>query len=127
MPTKINDKNRKRKQSELDDRTSKLKRKASDSKVIMEFSSDSDAIEHAQLLGSVTGHIKKLPLEKDGEPETCKKTSEVDGIDKQTAGVDKQMAADYLILWDTNRRKWSFKKKTQYWLLQNMYEKQKVY
>ncbi len=35
-------------------------------------------------------------------------------------------ALDYLRQWDTDRQLWSFKKKLQYWLLNNMYDKKQV-
>ena len=38
----------------------------------------------------------------------------------------KEAAMEYLCLWDTERSRWSFKKKTQFWLLQNMYSEDKV-
>ena len=40
--------------------------------------------------------------------------------------VTKETAMEYLHSWDKNRSSWSFKKKMQYWLLQNMYEKDQV-
>ena len=80
--------------------------------------------EYVELLGSITGQMKKLPTEqkaKEVEVGVCNGDKEASG-----GGVGKQVAANYLIMWDTNRGEWSFKKKIQYWLLQNMYYKQKV-
>ena len=37
-----------------------------------------------------------------------------------------EVALDYLHLWNTDRKLWSFRKKTQYWLLQNLYDKKQV-
>lgn len=90
--------------------------------------------EHAQLLDSVTGQIKKLLPFEEEEEKTTEGTKEHDSsvgaseeLEREdTKGIDKLAAAEYLVLWETDRRKWSFKKKTQYWLLQNMYDKKKV-
>ena len=41
-------------------------------------------------------------------------------------GVSQESALEYLRLWKEERERWSFKKKTQYWLLQNMYDRTKV-
>ena len=104
--------------------------------------------EHAELLSSVTGQIQKLPLYEEPHEEE-EEEEEIEGGDKEgrdnvdggggggdvqntgenteeITGVDKLAAAEYLMLWDSERDKWSFKKKTQYWLLQNMYNKKKV-
>ena len=100
--------------------------------------------EHSKLLGLVTGQMKRLPLgEGVGEMEEDqvgllknkkkkrrlekKREGSRDGVQKEAGGsVDKESASEYLNLWDTDRCNWSFKKKTQYWLLQNMYDKQQV-
>lgn len=37
-----------------------------------------------------------------------------------------KLALLYLHTWHEERDKWSFKKKLQYWLLSNLYEKEKV-
>lgn len=83
--------------------------------------------EHARLLESVTGLMEKMPLE---EEEVSSVSMEQEGggegEDAASTGVDKLAAAEYLGLWNGNRKKWSFKKKTQYWLLQNMYDKKKA-
>lgn len=105
-----------------------------------------DAEEHSRLLGLVTGRIEKLPLE-DAAKESSENTYETNGKKEKKArnsrgddeqekaesevncvklSVDKASAAEYLVLWDTDRSSWSFKKKTQYWLLQNMYFKEHV-
>lgn len=109
--------------------------------------SDTTEEDHIRLLGLVTGQMQKLPFEGGGEGEMeeeqvhmpkkkrrgrqSRETKEEKWsscVDQAEPGgsVDKSSALEYLILWDTNRCKWSFKKKTQYWLLQNMYDRQKV-
>lgn len=80
-----------------------------------------DDQQHAELLKSVTGQMNKMSPAMEAaaqEPAIAASTPE--------GGVDKEAAAEYLLLWDSHREKWSFKKKTQYWLLQNMYDTQKV-
>lgn len=42
------------------------------------------------------------------------------------SGVSQESALEYLQLWREEREKWSFKKKIQYWLLQNMYDRTKA-
>ena len=88
--------------------------------------------EHARILGSVTGKISKLPSEGEEELDTERDSSERDK-DKCTedkgaeeSQASKLAASEYLLLWSQNRKKWAFRKKTQYWLLQNMYEKKMV-
>ena len=46
--------------------------------------------------------------------------------DVSSSGVSQESALEYLQLWKEERERWSFKKKTQYWLLQNMYDRTKV-
>lgn len=46
--------------------------------------------------------------------------------DISSSGVSQESALEYLRLWKEERERWSFKKKTQYWLLQNMYDRTKV-
>ena len=41
-------------------------------------------------------------------------------------GTDRVSALHYLQQWDSDRDNWSFKKKTQYWLLQNVCDKAQV-
>ena len=41
-------------------------------------------------------------------------------------GTDRESALHYLQQWDSDRDNWSFKKKTQYWLLQNACDKSQV-
>ena len=48
------------------------------------------------------------------------------GLQVQESGVGREAALQYLHLWDNNRSRWCFKKKAQFWLLQNMYEEDKV-
>lgn len=38
----------------------------------------------------------------------------------------KEASLQYLHLWHTDREKWCFRKKPQFWLLQNMYDKTQV-
>lgn len=40
--------------------------------------------------------------------------------------TDKDRALEYLTSWDSGSNGWTFRKKTQYWLLQNAYDKNKV-
>jgi len=88
-------------------------------------SSTEDVDEHSALLGAVTGQLQRLPLEGSVCESDCKgKGHQEERLDKDLAV--KRVAAEYLVLWSTKRDCWSFKKKTQYWLLQNMYDKKKV-
>ena len=48
------------------------------------------------------------------------------GLQVQESGVGREAALQYLHLWDNNRSRWCFRKKAQFWLLQNMYEEDKV-
>lgn len=57
------------------------------------------------------------------QEESQKSNSEV-LIPKGNRG--KMAAMEYLHLWEEDRTRWSFKKKVQYWLLQNMYDKHQV-
>ena len=97
--------------------------------------------EHSRLLGQVTGQIQRLPLEDKtevNEAETSRKKRKRRGGDyvgqertegltnREESSVDKTSASQYLELWDSDRANWSFRKKTQYWLLQNMYFKHSV-
>ena len=41
-------------------------------------------------------------------------------------GCEGERALQYLAAWDRDRDNWSFRKKTQHWLLQNAYDKKKV-
>ena len=41
-------------------------------------------------------------------------------------GMDRDIALDYLRQWDSDRSKWTFRKKSQYWLLQNACDKSQV-
>lgn len=98
---------------------------------------DEDLDEHTKLLTSVTGKMQRLPLYDDGqsqqrereEGEMKEQVAGVSGEEKgleSKKGVTKEAASQYLQLWNSNRDKWTFKKKTQYWLLQNMFDKKKV-
>lgn len=46
--------------------------------------------------------------------------------EQQQSCVSQHSALEYLRHWKEENDKWSFKKKTQYWLLQNMYDRTKV-
>ena len=48
------------------------------------------------------------------------------GLQAQESGVGREAALQYLHLWDNNKSHWCFRKKAQFWLLQNMYEEDKV-
>jgi hypothetical protein len=99
---------------------------------------EEDLDEHTRLLSSVTGKMERLPLlHKDGrqkgeeeekEEEEGKAIEPTAGVDhaESNGGVGKDAAAQYLLLWNLQRDQWTFKKKTQYWLLQNMFDKKKV-
>ncbi len=124
---------RKRKQTEnaISKNVNSSKKKRKTSKPLQDAAND----EHAQLLGSVTGQIGRLPLEGEEASSVEENVSESEKQDcgsdekkskKETSGVDKWVALNYLSVWDTNRERWSFKKKVQYWLLQNMYNKDEV-
>ena len=52
--------------------------------------------------------------------------SQEEALSTESGGVSKDSALEYLHLWKEEREKWSFKKKTQYWLLQHMYDRTKV-
>ncbi len=97
--------------------------------------------EHIQLLDSVKGHIKELtqvndsyqdldePMGKDVlKSEDRKKKSKQTESPTEEKSIEevKECAIEYLRLWDENKKKWSFRKKPQYWLLQNMYQKSMV-
>ena len=100
---------------------------------------DENLDEHTKLLTSVTGKMERLPLYEGGESED-KEGGEEEGVEEgeqaagvsgeeekgENKGVGKEAAAQYLQLWNSHRDKWTFKKKTQYWLLQNMLDKKKV-
>ncbi len=99
--------------------------------------------EHAQLLDSVKGHLKELTQVTDSyqdfpESDTevvskssTKKSKKKDEIselpsEEKSTVATKEFALEYLRLWNEEKKKWSFKKKTQFWLLQNMYRKSNV-
>lgn len=60
--------------------------------------------------------LKPLPLHHPDKPQQQPSTS----------SISRESALDYLHLWSAERERWAFKKKTQYWLLQNMYDKRQV-
>ena len=108
----------------------KRKRRSSAKAAKLDETSD----EHAQMLGSITGQMD-LPSVSEPQGEVSSDTEAQEGEPVRGAEneppsgskVDKLSAAEYLTLWSERRKKWSFKKKTQYWLLQNMYDKKKVW
>ena len=55
-----------------------------------------------------------------------KHTSEALEEDRESGVSDRDRALEYLRRWDRGSDGWSFRKKTQYWLLQNAYDKTKV-
>lgn len=104
---------------------------------------------HTQLLDSIGGHIKELgrvndsldtsndePLSKTAARRLKKRHKHTENGLSISKGqcvnespsclASKETALEYLKLWSEERDKWSFKKKTQFWLLQNMYQKSKV-
>lgn len=48
------------------------------------------------------------------------------GLQLSKTGIDREIALDYLRQWDSDRSKWAFRKKSQYWLLQNACDKSQV-
>lgn len=101
--------------------------KASTSEVVTMDEEDLD--KHTHLLSSVTGKMERLPLYEEGQVEKEEGRSvECAAVvgEEENKGVCKGAAAQYLVLWNSQRDKWTFKKKTQYWLLQNMFDKKKV-
>ena len=54
------------------------------------------------------------------------KQSKVGSTAGSLMATDQQRALDYLSSWDSGSDGWTFRKKTQYWLLQNAYDKSKV-
>lgn len=101
---------------------------------------------HTQLLKSIGGHIRELthkkgtlegegtePLSKSAARRLKKRNKLENGqsrgpcVEEPLSCVaNKETALEYLKMWSEEREKWSFKKKTQFWLLQNMYYKSKV-
>ncbi len=91
---------------------------------VLATSNEEDLNDHTELLSSVTGQMRRLPLYKD---EPCGEVAEDDCLpESDTGGDEKSNASQYLTQWHSHRKEWAFRKKTQYWLLQNMYDKKKV-
>ncbi len=121
----------------MDDKTHKKKRKREHS-MSHTHSTEPLSEEHTQLLDSVGGHLNELTDSNQDTPQTnfdtaaksttksSKKKSKVSECTEKSAVSVKECALEYLRLWDEEKRKWSFKKKTQFWLLQNMYRSSKV-
>lgn len=100
----------------------------------------SEIDEHTRLLLSVTGKMERLPQHEDGSDDekvergtkggakgiTKERPADAGEGREEGPGVDKEAAAQYLTLWNSRRDRWTFRKKTQYWLLQNMYDKKEV-
>ena len=109
--------------------------------------------EQMLMLESVKGHIKELkqvsdstldshrqhseePIsksearrlkKKQKQTEELSKSSSDGGSSKETSTPScRETALEYLRVWDQERERWSFKKKTQFWLLHNMYKKAMV-
>ena len=109
--------------------------------------------EQMLMLESVKGHIKELkqvsdstldshkqhkeePLSKSEARRLKKKQKQTEKLSRSSGdGVSpkdpptpscREAALEYLRVWDQEREGWSFKKKTQFWLLQNMYQKAMV-
>ena len=55
-----------------------------------------------------------------------KKRQKPSALKRTKAGTDREDALDYLHRWDRDISSWSFRKKTQYWLLQNACDKSQV-
>lgn len=54
------------------------------------------------------------------------KQSRVSTLNSAKTAADKESPLDYLHRWDRDITSWTFRKKTQYWLLQNACDKSKV-
>ena len=133
MPTSVSSKKRKHLEEDVGAAMA-TKRKRSHQK---KTTADVDAVEtvenqeHTHILESVTGKLARFPSEDFSEsaPDTTEEKSasgEEEGKKADTNLAPKLAAAEYLLLWQHNRTQWAFRKKTQYWLLQNMYEKKQV-
>ena len=106
---------------------------------------------HTQLLDSIGGYIKELtrvndsldasndesiePLSKSAARRLKKRNKQTHNVQPISKGqsveespcvASKEIGIEYLKMWSEEREKWSFKKKIQFWLLQNMYHKSKV-
>lgn len=55
-----------------------------------------------------------------------KKGQKSSGLKRTKTGSDREDALDYLHRWNRDISSWSFRKKTQYWLLQNACDKSQV-
>ena len=122
----------------------KRKEKHKSHKRIRRSVEDTQPREHMEVLDAVTGHVK-VSLNDTEEDESVdeenvehtesttrssrtKVKAKCSEPVKNSSKVTKEIALEYLHLWN-NREvngEWSFKKKTQYWLLQSMYHKSKV-
>ena len=72
-------------------------------------------------LGENGGEGTSLCCDGEGSSAQIENTTDI-----SSSGVSQESALEYLRLWKEERERWSFKKKTQYWLLQNMYDRTKV-
>lgn len=116
-----------------------------DENTIISASDETVQEEHLQMLDSVKGHLKELTQPMDSslaDPEQkeevlsklearrlrkeSKWTKQVSEMGPKLVVDGRDSALEYLRLWDEDKAKWTFKKKTQFWLLQNMYNKSKV-
>lgn len=69
---------------------------------------------------------QEFPTKKISTKKSKLKEDKEDDDTNEKKDVAKDAAVEYLNLWKDNRKEWKFKKVRQTWLLQNMYEKEKV-
>lgn len=69
---------------------------------------------------------QEFPIKRVSSKKKKKVKKEDDEDNDEQKEVAKDAAIEYLNLWKDNRDEWKFKKVRQTWLLQNMYEKEKV-
>ena len=55
-----------------------------------------------------------------------KKGQKLSSSQRTKAGIDREAALEYLRKWDRDISSWTFKKKTQFWLLKNAFDKSQV-
>lgn len=66
--------------------------------------------------------LKRSPKRKKQVPK-AQKNKNSNTLVSKTNGNNKVAALDYLCQWEKDRSSWAFRKKTQYWLLQNALDK----
>ena len=69
---------------------------------------------------------KTSPKRKKGKRKKSSTAVRVKSTDTSSLTSKRDAALGYLQQWHTDRTKWSFKKKQQLWLLQNVYDKTQV-